>query len=201
VRRRAAALLGATVLAGAFTGALARAEIVQRGDLRVVIDGSLTPRALPRSGAAPVSVSVGGRVATTDGSNPPQLRTISIAINRKGRFDSTGLPVCEIRQIQPSTNAEVLRACRRSLIGTGSFSANVVLPQQSPFPSQGKVLAFNGEEGGRPVILAHVFGTEPIPPPTPCPSASSPATAPSAPSSPPRCPIPPANGASSPASS
>jgi hypothetical protein len=143
--------------------AIAHAEIAQRGTLRVTFDGSLSPHALPRSAAVPVSVSVGGRVTTTDGSNPPQLRTISIAINRNGRLDSTGLPVCAVSQIQPATNRGALAACRRSLIGAGSFTANVQLPQQSPFPSNGKVLAFNGTYNGRPAILAHVYGTEPIP--------------------------------------
>lgn len=48
-------------------------------------------------------------------------------------------------------------------MGEGSFTANVQFPQSSPFPSRGKVLVFNGRLGGRPVLLAHVYGTEPVP--------------------------------------
>lgn len=36
-------------------------------------------------------------------------------------------------------------------------------PEQSPFPSEGKVLAFNGVLRGRPVVFAHIYGTEPVP--------------------------------------
>jgi hypothetical protein len=39
----------------------------------------------------------------------------------------------------------------------------VLLPEQSPFPSAGKVTAFNGVLHGRHVIFAHIFGTEPLP--------------------------------------
>ena len=49
------------------------------------------------------------------------------------------------------------------MIGEGSFSANVVLPEQSPFPSKGKLLAFNGTIGRQPAVFAHIYGTEPIP--------------------------------------
>jgi Divergent InlB B-repeat domain len=156
--------LGVPARGAAFAPSPAAAsEIVQRGNLRVSVAGKLSPKALPRRGAAPIAVSIGSRITTTDGSNPPQLRTIAIAINRNGRFDYKGLPACQIKQIQPSTNQGALAACRASLIGAGSFSANVVLPRQSPFPSNGKVLAFNGTLNGRPAILAHVYGTEPVP--------------------------------------
>jgi hypothetical protein len=142
---------------------LARAEVVQRDHLRVSFEGELTPHTLPRSGEAPVKVAVGGKITTTNGSNPPQLRTVSIAINRNGHLAVGGLPVCRIQQIQPASNAGALEACRDSLVGEGSFSANVLLPSQAPFPSAGKVLAFNGAFHGKPAILAHVYGTQPAP--------------------------------------
>ena len=37
-----------------------------------------------------------------------------------------------------------------------------MLPEQSPFPSEGKLLAFNGTIGRKPAIFAHVYGTEPL---------------------------------------
>jgi DNA-binding beta-propeller fold protein YncE len=138
-------------------------EVSQRGLLRVSFSGEISPRSLPRRGAAPVTASLGGHIATTDGSAPPRLKRVSIAINRYGRIDPTGLPVCRLEDIQPSTSVGALQACRSSLIGEGRFSANVKLPQQSPFPAEGKVLAFNGAVHGRPVIFAHVYGTDPVP--------------------------------------
>jgi len=140
-----------------------KAEVAQVGNLRVSFVGKIAPHALPRVGTAPVSVSLGGEVKTTDGQKPPQLRTISLAINRNGRLDYHGLPRCNFHQIQPATTGEAKAACGKSLVGTGTFEANVALPDQSPFPSNGKVLAFNGNLHGKPVIYAHIYGTEPLP--------------------------------------
>lgn len=161
MRIRIALLTAALLVLG--LAALAQAEIVQRGHLRVTFEGKLTPRTLPRSGAAPVKVAVGGTIATTDGADPPQLQRIEIAVNSNGRLALGGLPVCRLQDIQPASTAGALEACRGSLVGEGSFSADVLLPTQAPFPSQGKVFAFNGTFHGKPAILAHVFGTKPAP--------------------------------------
>lgn len=157
---RLAALSAALVL---LPGAVSGASVTQDGNLRVRFAGKLSPKRLPRTSLAPVAVSLSGQISTTDHSAPPQLRTITMAINRHGRLDPTGLPRCHYHQIQPASTAEARRSCRSSLIGTGSFEANVALPDQSPFPSNGRVLAFNGELHGEPVIYAHIFGTEPVP--------------------------------------
>lgn len=161
-RLTSAAILAGTALCFGLVTA-AGAEVTQRGDLRVSVDGELSPHSLPRRGAAPVAVAVGGHITTTDESAPPQLRQLTIAINRHGRLDSRGLPVCHLSDIQPASTVEALRACRGSRVGEGSFSADVAIPTQAPFPSRGKVIAFNGRQHGRPVILAHVYGIEPIP--------------------------------------
>ncbi len=138
-------------------------EVFQRAGVRIKVDGELAPVALPRRGAAAVHVSLDAKISAADGGTPPQLHQITIAINRNGHFEPHGLPVCRLAEIQPSSSAGALNACRGSLVGQGSFSADVKLPEQSPFPSIGKVLAFNGVLHGQPVILAHVFGTEPVP--------------------------------------
>lgn len=157
---------------GAPSGAAARAPrratassavIVQRGPVRVKFDGKLTPNALPRHGAAPVGIAVDARISGTGGDTPPQLRRIAIEINRNGHFSSKGLPVCEESEIQPSTTTGARAACGKALVGEGHFAANVKLPEQSPFPSSGKVLAFNGRLHGKPAILAHIYGTQPAP--------------------------------------
>jgi hypothetical protein len=148
--KRRTSLALALLIAFATLAAFAQAEIKQSGDLRVAFQGKLSPRALPRAGAAPVTVSVGTRITTADGASPPQLRSISIAVNRHGHFEPDGLPLCNLRDVQPATNANALAACRPSLVGHGTFSAKVLLPQSSPFPSVGKILAFNGVIGCRP---------------------------------------------------
>jgi hypothetical protein len=141
----------------------ADAEVVQKGDIRVAFNGALTPKSLPRTGEAPVRVSVGAGITALNASDPPRLKRISIAINGAGHFSPDVLPVCTVREIQPSTTQNALRACGSSLVGTGSFSATILLPQQASFPSGGKLYAFNGVYEGHPAILAHVYGTEPVP--------------------------------------
>jgi hypothetical protein len=142
---------------------LARAEVVQKGGIRIKFEGELTPNALPRGGRAPVRVSVGATITPLPSAEPPRLKKISIAINSAGEFSPRALPVCTVRDIQPSTTQNALKACGRSLVGTGSFSAKILLPQQAAYPAGGKLYAFNGVYEGHPAILAHVYGTEPVP--------------------------------------
>jgi hypothetical protein len=159
--RSAAALAAALCLLTC--ASLASAEVTQDGNLRVSFTGGISPNALPRQGTAPVAVRFGGEIKTLDGRQPPQLRTITLAINRHGRFDFRGLPVCHYHQIHPASTREAIKSCPDSLIGRGTFGADVLLPEQSPFPSVGQVTAFNGIFHGRHVVFAHVFGTEPLP--------------------------------------
>ncbi len=145
-------------------GAAANAEVVQKSGIRVSFEGKLTPTTLPRKGLAPVKVSVAAKIASADKSKPaPQLQKMQISINRFGVIDSTGLPVCQLDDIQPATTPDALAVCRRSLVGEGSFTANVPSSGRSPFPSSGKLYAFNGELDGKPAILAHVYGVRPAP--------------------------------------
>ncbi len=142
-------------------GALAQAETVRKGEVQVRFEGKLAPQSLPRSSQAPIRVSVSAKVSSTGADAPPPMRSMSIAINRYGHLDPTGLPVCQLEQIQPATTDDALGACRRSLVGEGRFLANV--SGHAPFPADGKIYAFNGELEGRPAILAHVYGTKPAP--------------------------------------
>jgi len=142
---------------------LAHAEVAQKDGVRVSIAGKMAPTKLPRTGGAPVAVSIAGHITPTVPGALPKLEAISIALNSHGRLQTKGIPLCRLGHISPSTTQEALLACRPSLIGEGRFSANVRIPEQSPFPSDGKVLAFNGRLRGKPALLAHIYGTEPIP--------------------------------------
>jgi hypothetical protein len=153
--------ISALILVGAVS--LASAETIQKGNVRVAFSGEITPQKLPRAGSAPVKVAVGTAISAANGKTPPQLTKITIAINRHGHLDPTGLPVCAVEDIQPATTQKALEACRGSLVGEGHFSASVALSRQASFPSDGKMFAFNGTYNGRPAILAHVYGTEPVP--------------------------------------
>ena len=162
-KAKATALLGGALIALSSLATTGQAEVSQKNGVRVAVDGSLSPSKLPRKGSAPVSVSIAGRIHSLDEATLPQLQKITVAINSAGHLNLKGIPHCRIGHINPSNNQEALEACRSSLIGEGSFSADVKLPEQSPFPSEGKLLAFNGAIGGKPAIFGHIYGTKPLP--------------------------------------
>jgi hypothetical protein len=142
--------------------ALAGAETAQQGNLRVTVSGKLAPKKLPRTGLAPISVSVGGQIATTDNTLPPALKMLRVELNRHGRLDYEGLPTCEYGRIQPSSSSRALAGCRSSLVGTGTFSADITLAGQEPYPTQGKLLVFNSVKGGKPVLYGHIYSAHPF---------------------------------------
>jgi hypothetical protein len=143
-------------------GAIARAEIVQKGALRVTVTGELAPRSLPREGVAPISASINWQIATTDQSAPPDLKTLRIEINRNGRFETAGLPVCAYAKIQPATTQRALANCRSTLVGKGSFSASIALEGQEAYAAGGRLLVFNGVSKGKPVLLGHIYSPYPF---------------------------------------
>jgi hypothetical protein len=160
--RKIGVLAIAVAVLAAFAS-LAHAELTARGDLFVKFSGGITPEALPRDARAPIAVQVTGVVRTLSGERPPALRGISIAINQEGKLDAHGLAVCKRGQIEPSSTEEALARCGDALVGGGSYDADVAFPEQSAFPSRGRVLAFNAVIGGKRAILAHVYGAKPIP--------------------------------------
>jgi len=155
------ALSGAPAAGGGGQSAGASAGAQSHG-VRVSFSSRIRPKRLPRHGSAPIGLSLSLRIGA-GGGEPPALRRVSIEFNRAGRIDPGAVPVCRVSEIQPSSTAAARAACRRSIVGEGSFAADVRLPEQSPFPSTGKVVAFNGRYKGRPAILAHVYGTRPVP--------------------------------------
>lgn len=158
----AAASAAALLLLGA-AGGVARADRVKEGNVIADFDGGIAPKSLPRSGVAPVSVAIESSFAAADGSDPPpQLRRISIGINRQGRLFSRGLPTCRVGRIQPSTIAAAKRICGGAIVGHGRVGVRVSLPNQRPFDFQGPLLAFNAKpHRGKRRILAQVYGLRP----------------------------------------
>ena len=146
----------------AATSARKGAALAQKGDLRVAVRGDFTPQALPRTGRAPISVEVGGRIFTVGDGELPQLRKMRIEFNRNGRLEDAGLPSCPGAKIRIASSARALAACRPALVGTGSFEANVVLAGQDPYPTKGRLLLFNSPRGGRPALLGHIYAARPF---------------------------------------
>lgn len=155
-------VLMVTVLVLLALTALAGAEKVKKGNLQVEVTGSLTPKTLPRKGEKPIKVTVGGKVTTSDNSEPPKLKTLDIELNRSGHLQSAGLPVCGYHSIQPASSSRALNACRSSLVGKGTFKAQIALTGQPPYPTGGRMLLFNGREHGKSVLFGHLYAAHPF---------------------------------------
>jgi hypothetical protein len=147
---------------GLLGAALAQAELSQDGNVRISFSGGFTPRSLPRDRPAPVTVDVKGAISTTDGTHPPAVRRIEIALNRNGELSTQGLPVCTGPSLQSTSTAAALKRCRPALVGQGHFGAEVRFAAGSPAFATGTILAFYGRANGRPALLLHLYVTTPV---------------------------------------
>ena len=154
----------ATALLVALGGATAaQAEVEQQGDVIVGFNGGISPHALPRTGTAPVAVTIDSSFKSAEGEGqPPQLRTISIGINRRGTIFDRGLPTCRVRRIQPTTIQAARSICGGAIVGNGHVQVLVNLDNQQPFLFKGPMLVFNAKRsGGDRRLLAQVYGLKP----------------------------------------
>ncbi len=154
--------IAAVLLACLPIGIASAREFVQKGNLRVAFDARLLPYALPREKEAPVTVRLAGAIRTVDGSPPPPLREISIAMNRAGVVSVAGLPSCKASELQQTSTEAALAECRDALVGSGHFAANVDFPGAPIFPARGRVLVFNSSTRKQPGLLLHLFGSSPV---------------------------------------
>jgi hypothetical protein len=159
MRRRIAIPTLVAVLAISWAAGV-RAERVIKDGLEVTFNANFTPHVLPRLQPAPVKIEIHGKIATTDGSHPPPLRWLEVALNRNGRLYTKGLPVCTAPILQSTSTETALERCRPALVGRGNFRAEVTLGRE--IPTGGKILAFNSRRGGRQALLLHLFAGVPV---------------------------------------
>lgn len=144
------------------TAGIVGAAVVQHEGLRITVQSQIKPFKLPRTGTAPIAVFIAGHIATPSGAVPPQLQKMTVKVNRHGLLQSKGLPTCTLAQINAVSTGKALGNCSDALVGSGRFWATIVLPDQRPYPTRGRLLVFNGERKGAPVLFAHIYTTKPF---------------------------------------
>jgi hypothetical protein len=159
-RGRTALALGAALLA--LAGGAALASVVQHGNLRVTVLSQVLPFKLPRHEPAPIAVFVAGHVAAVDHTTPPQLRRMTIKINRHGLLQARGLATCPPGEVEASSSQQALRRCAPALIGSGQFWAHIVINGQPPYPTRGRLLIFNGRRGAHKLLIASIYAVNPF---------------------------------------
>jgi hypothetical protein len=160
--RRRTLPLATALLATLLLALPAAAERHQKGNLIVAVEGNISPLKLPRHRPAPVSLQIGGRIATADGSPLPRMKRIRLVIAGRGVLLTAGLPVCPRARLRNASAALALRRCRTALVGRGRLEADAFIANQKPFAIHASLLAFNGRaHNGGPAVWVHAFSANP----------------------------------------
>jgi hypothetical protein len=160
MRRRLATVALLLIATGAFA-AVAGAEVVQSGDVRVTFHATFAPHVLPRERPAPISVEVDGQISTTDGSQPPPLRQLRLELTSAGRIETRGLPACRASALQSTSSEAALERCGPAQVGHGRFEAQLQFTGR-PIQVGGRALVFNGAVHGRPGMFIHIYISRPV---------------------------------------
>lgn len=167
MRRRTTLAVAVLTLAVGGTALAAAAEppiAVTVGDLRLTVDGAVTPKALPRDELAPISFHAEASMASTDGSPLPTLEQIVLDSSPNGVVNAVGLPTCSYAKLRATSTQAAIKACPEAIVGRGKAEVEVSFPEQRPFDAVGPIVLFNGGvRGGTTTIYAHAYVDVPAP--------------------------------------
>jgi hypothetical protein len=148
---------GGTALAGN------KPVTVEAGNLVFTFNGGFSPKALPKSKLAPITLTASGKISTKDGTHPPALQEAIVETDKNGAVNVKGLPVCKSGQLQSRTTSAAKAACSKAIIGTGNTTVEVQFPEQKPIPVNSALTVFNGgQKGGTTTFYIHAFFTAPV---------------------------------------
>jgi hypothetical protein len=138
--------------------------IVQVGNLKLTLNGSFSPKALPKKGKpAPITLNVSGKIETIDGTHAPALKEVVVETDKNGSIDVKGLPTCTSGKLQATDTPAAEKACPKAIIGKGITNVEVEFPEQKPFIAKSKLIAFNGgTSGGKTTIFIHAYLSSPV---------------------------------------
>jgi hypothetical protein len=144
--------------------ALAKPLVVRVGNLILIDNGGISPRALPRHERAPISAIIDGTIKTSDGSHPPALDLVDVNIDRTIEIDGTGLPRCRRGQVEARTTVQARKACGDAVVGSGEGIVEVAFEESMPFSAKGPIVLFNGgTHDGKTLLLIHAYVSVPLP--------------------------------------
>jgi hypothetical protein len=137
---------------------------VLAGNLVLEVDGGVTPKALPKTTYAPVTVDVKGKISTVDGTHPDAFREATIDFDRNGKLNSKGLATCKGGQLEATTTAAAKKACGASEVGKGNGKISIAFPEQPPIPVKAPIAVFNGgTKVGKTTLYIHTYISVPVP--------------------------------------
>ncbi len=153
-----------TVVALLAMGGVAAAIVLREGSIEVIGEGGFTPTTLPKHETAPITLHGEGKIATTDGSLPPILKTLTVWYDKHGAVVTKGLPYCTKGKLAATTTATARKVCAGSIVGEGYGTAVIAFPEQRPFKASSPITIFNAApHDGNPTVLAHAYLSVPAP--------------------------------------
>ncbi|HEX7279253.1 MAG TPA: hypothetical protein VF255_06455 [Solirubrobacterales bacterium] len=143
---------------------IAKAERFALGNLLVDFHLDSAPNKLPKHENAPIDFWGSGDFSTKDGTTPPKLQQMIFEIDKFGKVETLGLPVCTRAKLEATTVSQAREKCRGAIVGTGNGSGIVEFPEQAPIPARTPLTFFNGPiVGGDPSVIVHAHLTIPAP--------------------------------------
>jgi hypothetical protein len=162
-RNRALAIAAASIAVMAAVVGSASGITIKSGVIEATFDGKISPTAFPKKEKAPVTLSLEGKLKTTDGSHISAAKTISLDFDKAGELFTKGLPSCKQSDIESTLTAQAKSTCGGALVGTGVVTAQIAFPEQAPFGASGPLLIFNASKGNKQALLLHVYAKVPAP--------------------------------------
>jgi hypothetical protein len=152
----------AAALAASYLGARPAGAEQSGGDGVVVsLDGSISPRYIPRHRPAPIFLTLSGDVRGDPGASPPQLQWMEIAFGARGGLETAGLPTCSRSLLRNSTPSQALARCPGAVVGRGEITTEVPFDPAKPVIARAGVIAFNGRSDGQPAVWIHAYSAVP----------------------------------------
>jgi hypothetical protein len=137
---------------------------VKAGNIELVFNGGLTPKAVSKTKLTPVTLDISGKIGTLDGTHPPAMKEVLFEADKNTGIDVKGLPVCTPMKLQSQDTKHAEAICKSAIIGSGKATAEIAFPEQAPILANSKIIAFNGGfSGGVTTIFIHAYLTVPTP--------------------------------------
>ncbi len=159
------ALAIAALLTAGFATVAAATKVTSRvGNLVLTFGGSTSPKKLPRTTYTPITSTIFGKIATSDGTHPSAFRETTVDIDKDVKVNVKGYPTCTEQLLTARNTAAALKVCEGAVVGQGIAHAEIKFPEQKPLPVTSPITIFNGgEKGGKVTLLIHTFITVPAP--------------------------------------
>ena len=167
MRKHLTLALALSALVALLAAGIAAAEkpvVVHAGKLVFTLNGGFSPKKLSRTKQTPITLSVEGKIATTDGSHPPALKEFVAETDKNGELNVKGIATCSIGALLARDTKTAKAACPKSIMGEGSTEVEVEFPEQQPFSAKGPLVLFNGgKQGNTTTLYVHAYVAVPAP--------------------------------------